>query len=96
MKQPLDLSAALDTSDKKRNPPPPASKTRAPKKAIQKIEATQTGRTGKTQIAGWFQTEISRTLRLIALEQSTTVQALLEEGLQGIFKRYGKDWPEDK
>lgn len=83
MKQPK-LEQALEISTNRRQPPPAT----APAKAKEQAKSRQ----GKSQIAGFFDPEISRTLRMIAIEQSTTIQSLLEESLKTTFAKYGKEW----
>jgi antitoxin-like ribbon-helix-helix protein len=36
-------------------------------------------RVGRRQIAGWFAPEVARQLHMIALEEDTTLQALMAE-----------------
>ena len=92
MKRPVNLDEALDKSAPLRNPPPATPKTKTP--AATAASTRQANRVGKTQIAGYFSAENSRTLKQIALDQSSTVQDLIEEGLRAVFKRYGKEWRE--
>ncbi|MBD2341967.1 hypothetical protein H6G64_34105 [Calothrix sp. FACHB-156] len=41
-------------------------------------------------IAGHFDPAVSKQLKQLALEQDTTVQALLAEALNDLFEKYGK------
>ncbi|MFM8293403.1 MAG: ribbon-helix-helix domain-containing protein [Microcystaceae cyanobacterium] len=47
-------------------------------------------RQGKKAITGYFDPAVSRQLRQLALDKDTTVQALLSEGLNELFMKYGK------
>jgi len=92
MKQDL-LTSALQTSATKKQAQPAGAKPR--KSSVKKAEeAPRGGRGNKVQVAGWFAPEVGRTLKFISVEQNTTNQALIEEGLRAVFKRYGKPWPE--
>lgn len=47
-------------------------------------------RQGKKAIAGHFDPVVSKQLKQLALEQDTTVQALLAEALNDLFEKYSK------
>ena len=47
-------------------------------------------RVGKRQISGYFTPEATKQLHHLAVEQDTTVQALLEEALNDLFRKFGK------
>lgn len=47
-------------------------------------------RQGKKAITGYFDPAVSRQLRQLALDKDTTIQALLSEGLNELFIKYGK------
>ena len=47
-------------------------------------------RQGKKAITGFFDPAVSRQLKQLALEEDTTVQALLAEALNKLFEEYGK------
>lgn len=47
-------------------------------------------RSDTRQISGHFKTEVSQTLRLIAVEQDRDIQEILAEALNMVFERYGK------
>lgn len=47
-------------------------------------------RKGKKAIAGHFDPAVSKQLKQLALEQDTTVQALMAEALNDLFEKYGK------
>lgn len=52
-------------------------------------------RLGTKLVAGHFDPKVARQLRLIAAEEDTTVQALLEEALDLLFIKKGKAHLED-
>ncbi len=45
---------------------------------------------GKKAIVGYFSKDMSRQLRVLAIEENTTVQALLGEGLDMLLRARGK------
>ena len=47
-------------------------------------------RAGRVLVGGHFATEVQRALKMIAAEESTTVQALLTEGINTVFAKRGK------
>lgn len=47
-------------------------------------------REGKALVGGWFSKEASKTIRALALEEDTTVQALVGEGLDMVLRNRGK------
>ena len=57
--------------------PPPAS-AKAP------------ARIGKKAVSGYFSPEVSRGLHLLALEQGTSLQALMGEAFDDLMRKYGK------
>lgn len=64
-------------------PPPghsnaPAAPTKAP------------ARIGKKAVSGYFSPEMSRGLHLLALEQGTSLQALMGEAFDDLMRKYGK------
>lgn len=81
--------------------PPPS--TPAPKKsrAAPKQAAVREGgkvdkfyrpsRDGRKLIAGHFEPKVAKQLKLLAVEEDTTVQALLEEALDLLFVKKGRD-----
>lgn len=52
--------------------------------------AVAPSRQGKKVISGYFDPAASRQLRMLAIEQDATVQALLEEALNDLFKKHGR------
>jgi hypothetical protein len=47
-------------------------------------------RSGKKVVSGHFSPEMSRALRALALEQGTSLQALLGEAFDDLMRKYGK------
>jgi hypothetical protein len=47
-------------------------------------------RVGKRQIAGFFLPEVGKQLRVMAAENTTTVQALLTEALNDLYRKHGR------
>ena len=48
------------------------------------------GRTGKKAVSAYFSREMSRALHLLALEQGTSLQALMGEAFDDLLRKYGK------
>jgi hypothetical protein len=48
------------------------------------------GRIGKKAVSGYFSPEVSRGLHLLALEQETSLQALMGEAFDDLMRKYGK------
>lgn len=48
------------------------------------------GRSGKKAVSGYFSPALSRALHLLALEQDTSLQALLGEAFDDVLRKYGK------
>jgi len=78
-------------------PPPPKERRPAPKKqAVVPDEAKpekfyRPSRDGRKLIAGHFEPKVAKQLKMLAVEEETTVQALLEEALDLLFVKKGKD-----
>ena len=66
-------------------PAPAAAPTSAPTTST-KAKA----REGKKAIVGYFSEDMSRQLRMLAIEENTTVQALVGEGLDMLLRARGK------
>lgn len=47
-------------------------------------------RTGKKAISGYFSPDASRGLHMLALEQDTSLQALMGEAFDDLMRKYGK------
>ena len=64
----------------------------APEETVKKVTSTSEippSRRGKKAITGHFDPIVSKQLRQIALDQDSTVQALLAEALNDLFIKYG-------
>jgi hypothetical protein len=48
------------------------------------------GRSGKKAISGYFSPDVSRGLHMLALEQGTSLQALMGEAFDDLMRKYGK------
>ena len=48
------------------------------------------GRSGKKAVSAYFSREMSRALHLLALEQGTSLQALMGEAFDDLLRKYGK------
>ena len=53
-------------------------------------EAHPPSRAGKRQVAAYFPVPVQRQLKLLTVENDTTVQNLLAEALNDLFAKYGK------
>jgi hypothetical protein len=51
---------------------------------------TPKARDGKTMVAGYFSPQMARSVKILAVERDTTVQALIGEGLDMVLHKYGK------
>jgi hypothetical protein len=47
-------------------------------------------RTGKKVVSGHFSVEMSRALHLLAIENGTSLQALMGEAFDDLMRKYGK------
>lgn len=47
-------------------------------------------RAGKKAVSGYFSPELSRALHMLVLEQGTTLQALMGEAFDDLFRKYSK------
>jgi len=47
-------------------------------------------RIGKKAVSGYFSPDLSRAIHLLAVEQNTSLQALLGEALDDLLRKYGK------
>lgn len=58
------------------------------------VAAAPLGRTpariGKKAVGGYFTPQLSQALNILALEQETTLQALLGEAIDDLMRKYGK------
>jgi Antitoxin-like ribbon-helix-helix len=100
-----NLSAALSQFDKRpaalkeQETALPASREAAapPKKKVVKTESAHQGRAalppsrqGKKALTGYFDPDVLRQLKVMAAAEDTTIQALMIEALNDLFKKYGK------
>lgn len=91
-KKPNALLAAINRAVPIEEPPSPASRNAGNASTDAKIAPTtqRPSRVGTKLVAGHFDPRIARQLRMIAVEEDTTVQALLEEALDLLFVKKGK------
>lgn len=75
--------AATPAADWAGDPAPDATAAPAPK-------FTRPSRNGRKLIAGHFDPKVAKQLKLLAAEEETTIQALLEEALDLLFVKKGK------
>lgn len=47
-------------------------------------------RVGKVTVAGYFSEDLSREFRVLAIQSGVTVQALLGEAIDDLFRKHGK------
>ena len=47
-------------------------------------------RVGKKAVSGYFSTELSQALNMLALERNTSLQAVLGEAIDDLLRKYGK------
>lgn len=69
-------------------PPPPPAEPEVP--APERPKFSRPSREGKKLIAAHVDPKVARHLKLIAVEDDTTVQALLEEALDLLFVKKGR------
>ena len=72
-----------------------AIRTERSRPAAIAVEAAPTpGRTpariGKKAVSGYFTPELSQAVHMLAVEQNTSLQALLGEALDDLLRKYGK------
>jgi hypothetical protein len=67
-----------------------AARAPAPKAAEEAPPAQAPGRTGKKAVSAYFSREMSRALHLLALEQGTSLQALMGEAFDDLLRKYAK------
>lgn len=76
------LAAKLDKAT-----PPPASTTSSEPPSR---ENRTPGRVGKKLVGGWFSQDLNRQLHYLALDENTTVQALIGESIDMLLRARGK------
>jgi hypothetical protein len=99
-----NLSAALSQFDKRsergseesatHKPAPFQETTKPTPREAQREDATRNplppSRRGKKALTGYFEPEVMKQLKVMAAAEETTIQALLTEALNDLFKKYGK------
>ena len=58
--------------------------------ATAKVTAKSSARTGKKAVSGYFSPEMSHALHTLALNQRTSLQALMGEAFDDLLRKYGK------
>ena len=87
------LQAVLDRQAAHVPPPQPTQTHRrkpAPVDEGPSGNATRPSREGKRLIAGHFDPKVAKHLRILAAEEDTSIQALLEEALDLLFVKKGR------
>lgn len=67
--------------------PPPAPAVESPAAAA---SPTTPSREGKKAVSAYFSRELSRALHRLALDQGTSLQALMGEAFDDLLRKYGK------
>ena len=67
-----------------------APRTAEPMSSTRNTRSQRPSRTGTKLVAGHFEPKVARQLRIIAAEEDTTIQALLEEALDLLFIKKGR------
>ena len=73
-----------DVAAKVASPPPP------PEAAERAVSSVAKAREGKKPVMGYFSPQVRRTLHQLALDEGTTIQALLGESLDLLMRARGK------
>lgn len=98
-KKPNALLAAVNRAVPKiESDQPTAMETRPHEKSAHTGTQSKTqkpSRAGTKLVAGHFDPKVARQIRIIAAEEDTTVQALLEEALNLLFVKKGKSHIKD-
>ena len=81
----LERQAGSSTQDA----PPPAPRSSGSDTAPERPKFTRPSREGKKLIAAHVDPKVARQLKLLAVEDDTTVQALLEEAIDLLFVKKG-------
>ena len=84
MPKPNPLSQGLNQQTPPRSVPVVVSKPNRSEKG------TSTSRTGRVLIGGHFAPEVQTALKIIAAEERTTIQSLLEEAINMVFAKRHK------
>lgn len=83
-----DLSEALINAGggvRRRQPPPSTDE-----ESVSPPDQRQTGRAGTSPITVHFPTEVRDQLKIMAVEQRTTMQQLIAEAFNDLFAKHGK------
>jgi hypothetical protein len=78
--------AAIKTEKSK--PPPPARDAAEGERPAER--SRRAARFGKKAVSGYFSPDVSRGLHLLALEQGSSLQALMGEAFDDLMRKYGK------
>ncbi len=85
------LNLALEEAAKGKSAPEPSEEeVQSPEATVKKQSKKPPSRTGTKAITGHFDPAVSKQLKQIALDEDSTIQALLAEALNDLFKKYGK------
>lgn len=76
-------------TDKQQASPERATATPSPQEEHARSQLPPSRR-GKKALTGYFDPEVLRQLKVMAAAEDTTIQALLSEALNDLFKKYGK------
>ena len=74
---------AIRTERAKPEPAPDPAVTVAP-------QGRALARVGKKAVGGYYSPQLSQALNILAVEQSTSLQALLGEAIDDLMRKYGK------
>jgi Antitoxin-like ribbon-helix-helix len=80
------LAAALNAANKQPMRVPPAK----PQAASRPAQPVKPSRVGKKPVTGFFDPAVSRQLKQMALDQDSSIQALLREALNDLFEKHHK------
>ena len=84
----MEKADLLQAMREKANPVAPAPTKQAQSTATQAKQPPS--RNGKRQVADYFPVPVQKQLKLLMVENDTTVQNLLAEALNDLFAKYGK------
>jgi len=66
-----------------------AGKTHNPVEVIKhRKKGTSKGRDGRVQIAGWYDPSYRKGMKALAAMEDTSVEALLQEAMEDLFKKH--------
>lgn len=81
------LRAAMQQMNEKPGPAKAEDRTGTPSAPSRYVAPSRQGKRGVT---AFFAPEVTKQLRLLAAEEDRTVQSLMEEALNEIFRKFGK------